>query len=245
LGVDVMNQTRSKNEPTSPPLGEEAEMNTATADETIVNAVRRELEWDPKVNANSLGVTAVDGSIALIGTVPSHGEKLAAVKAAERVYGVRTVAAKITVELPDASVVGDEEIAETIARQLQSNTAVPETVKADVEKGYVTLRGTVEWAYQREAAERPISLVRGIYHVANLISVEPRLTLAADLRARVHEAIGRMADLDARSIGVAEKDGTVHLHGSVHSLAERRIAEHAAAGAPGVRAVNNELVVTP
>jgi osmotically-inducible protein OsmY len=224
---------------------EEAAMHTGVPDATVVNAVRRELDWDPKVNANALGVTATDGSIFLMGIVSSIGEKLAAVKAAERVYGVRTVAAEITVELPGASVAGDADIAETIARQLQWNTAVPDTVTADVDKGYVTLRGTVEWAYQREAAERPINLVRGIYHVANLIRIEPRLTFADDLKARVHDAISRMADLDARSIGVTERDGTVQLHGSVHSIAERRIAEHAAAGAPGVRAVNNELVVTP
>jgi osmotically-inducible protein OsmY len=220
-------------------------MHIGIPDTTVVEEVRHELDWDPKVNANALGVTAMGGSIVLRGVVSSNGEKLAAVKAAERVYGVRTVAAEITVELRGANVVGDIDIAETIARQLEWNTAVPDTVKADVENGYVTLRGTVEWAYQREAAERPINLVRGIYHVANLITVEPRLTLADDLRARVHAAIGRMADLDARSIGVAERDGTVHLHGSVHSVAERRIAEHAASGAPGVRAVLNELVVTP
>jgi osmotically-inducible protein OsmY len=40
------------------------------------------------------------GSILLIGTVSSHSEKLAAVRAAERVYGVRTVAVDIAVELP-------------------------------------------------------------------------------------------------------------------------------------------------
>jgi hypothetical protein len=32
-------------------------MNTETANETIADAVRRELDCDPKVNANSLGVT--------------------------------------------------------------------------------------------------------------------------------------------------------------------------------------------
>ena len=62
--------------------------------------------------------------------------------AAERVYGVRTVADEITVELPEANVVGDAAIAETIARQLEWNTLVPETVEADVHDGFVTLRGT-------------------------------------------------------------------------------------------------------
>ena len=221
-------------------------MDTQTADTTIANAVRRELDWDPKVNANALGVTADDGSIVLMGAVSSNGEKLAAVKAAERVFGVRTVASDISVELPGEHVKGDPEIAEAISRQLQWNTAVPDTVKADVEKGCVTLRGTVEWSYQREAAERPVQLVRGIYHVTNLITVEPRVQLTDDLEDRVHEALDRMADLEARSIGVvATGDGSVHLHGSVHSFAERRIAGHVAAAAPGVRHLLNELIVTP
>jgi osmotically-inducible protein OsmY len=220
-------------------------MKTGITDRTLEDAVRRELDWDPKVNANSLAATAKNGSIVLMGAVSSHAEKLAAVKAVERVYGVRTVADEIAVELPGASVVGDAEIAETIARQLNWNTLVPDTVKADVENGFVTLRGTVEWAYQRDAAERPINLVRGIYRVTNLITVEPRVKLAADLGHRVHEAIDRMADLDGRSIGVTESNGTVHLQGSVHSFTERRIAEHAAAGAPGVKEVENDLAVTP
>jgi osmotically-inducible protein OsmY len=122
----------------------------------------------------------------------------------------------------------------------------PDTVEADVRDGFVTLRGTVEWSYQREAAERPVNLVRGIYLVTNLIRVEPRAGLATeDVEQRVHDAIGRMDDLDARSIGVTTSDGTVHLQGSVHSLADRRIAEHAAASAPGVREVKNDIAVTP
>ena len=96
-----------------------------------------------------------------------------------------------------------------------------------------------------DAAERPLNVVRGVYCVTNLITVEPQAKLAADLGDRVDEALNRMADLDARSIGVAASNGTVHLQGSVRTFAERRIAEHAAAAAPGVREVSNELVVTP
>jgi osmotically-inducible protein OsmY len=174
-----------------------------------------------------------------------HAEKVAAIRAAERVFGVRTVAVEIRVELPGHSVVVDQEIAETIARQLHWNTLVPDTVKADVDSGFVTLRGTVEWGYQREAAEHPINLVRGVSKVTNLITIEPREKVSAELGQRVLEAIGRLADLDARSIGVDSTDGTVHLRGSVHTFAERRTAERAASSAPGVREVYNELVVTP
>jgi osmotically-inducible protein OsmY len=220
-------------------------MKTETTDKRIDDAVRRELDWDPKVNANALGVTAKDGAIVLTGVVSSNAEKLAAVRATERVYGVRTVATEIRVQLPRDSVAVDQDIAETIGRQLHWNTLVPDTVKADVDSGFVTLRGTVEWGYQREAAEHPINLVRGVSKVTNLIKIEPHEKVNAELDQRVLEAIGRMADLDARSIGVTSTDGTVHLHGSVHTFAERRTAERTAAAAPGVREVYNELVVTP
>ena len=220
-------------------------MKTEATNEKIAGAVRRELDWDPKVNANALGVTVEDGAVVLTGVVSSNAEKLAAVRAAERVFGVRAVASELRVELPGDSVVVDELIAESIARQLRSNTLVPATVQADVQDGYVTLRGAVQWMYQREAAEHPINLVRGVCAVTNLITIEPHEKVGAELGQQVREAMGRMADLDARSIEVTTSAGTVQLHGSVHTFGERRTAERAAAAAPGVSEVQNELAVTP
>jgi osmotically-inducible protein OsmY len=220
-------------------------MNTTAPDQTIADAVRRALDWDPKVHANALGVREADGAIVLMGTVASNAEKLAAVKAAERVRGVRAVACEISVELPGASPVGDLDIAQMIARQLHWNTAVPNTITAEVDHGCVTLRGTVEWSYQRDAAERPIHLLRGISQVTNLIAVEPERELTVGLGDQIHEAISRMADLDAATIEVEAHGATVHLRGSVRSLAQKRIAAYVAAAAPGVREVDNALVVTP
>ena len=110
----------------------------------------------------------------------------------------------------------------------------------------MTLRGTVEWSHQREAAERPLEDLCGVCGVSNEITIEPRpKPNSADAEEQVHQAIARMADLDARSIGVSVRNRIVHLHGNVHSLAERRIAEEAAASAAGVTRVKNEIVVTP
>jgi osmotically-inducible protein OsmY len=221
-------------------------MKPGTTDKTIEDAVMRELEWDPEVSAAHIAVSAKDGAVLISGHVSSYSERLAAVRAAERIYGVRAVADETEVKLADASVSSDAEIAETISRQLRANANVPDTVKVEVRHGHVTLRGAVEWSYQRDAAERPIELVRGVYTVKNEITIKPREKASGRVvEERVHEAIGRMADLDARSIGVAVRRGTVHLQGHVHSLAERRTAERAAASAPGVRKVNNDIEVTP
>lgn len=166
--------------------------------------------------------------------------------AAERVYGVRGVADEIDVRLPSTSIGGDAEIAAMISRQLRANPFLPETVKVEVKHGHVTLRGTVESVHQRDAAERPIEHVPGVYTVSNLITVKPRSSPdSAEIERAVHEAIGRMAALDARAIGVAVSNGTVNLRGHVHSLAERQVAERTAAAAPGVKKVENEIIVTP
>lgn len=221
-------------------------MKPGTIDKTIEESVMRELEWDPRVNARRIGVTAKDGAVVLAGNVDSYAERVGAVRATERVYGVRAVANEIEVEPAAPPEGSDTDIAETIARQLCCSSVVPDTVEAEVRNGYVTLRGTVEWSHQREAAERPLEDLRGVCGVSNEITIGPRpKPKAADVETQVHQAIARMADLDARSIGVSVRNRIVHLHGNVHSLAERRIAEEAAASAAGVNRVKNEIVVTP
>ena len=220
-------------------------MKTPNSDKILRDTVVRELEWDPRVHTDHIGVAASDGAITLSGHVPSYSDRWAAVRAAERVYAVRTVADEIEIKLSDSSVRDDEDIAEDIARHMHSNTAIPSGIKAEVHDGHVTLRGHVEWNYERSEAERSIRYLAGVHNVSNAITVKPHLPNTADVDHRVSEAIERMADLDARSIRVTATNGTVYLHGVVHSFAERRTAGFAAAAAPGVTNVENEILVTP
>jgi osmotically-inducible protein OsmY len=217
---------------------------TSTSDKALQEAVMRELEWDPSVDAAHIGVIARDGAVTLTGHVPSFAQKWAAVRAAERVFGVRAVADELKVKLPGESTRDDEEIAEQIARTLRWNTMVPQTVTAEVRRGLVTLRGEVEWSYQKDEAERAVRNITGVVGVNNLITVKPK-TKPADVQRRIAEALSREADLDARRISVTTSDGTVELHGTVRSFSEKRLAEQAAASAPGVSKVENKLAVVP
>jgi osmotically-inducible protein OsmY len=212
----------------------------------LQTAVIKELQWDPKVDATHIGVFVKDGAVTLTGEVSSYSEKLAAVSAAERVYGVRAVADEIKVELPGTSTRDDTDIAAEIARELSWNDRVPDTVDAEVRKGYVTLRGEVDWNYQREAAEEVVRNLTGVRGVTNLITVKsPVEPKPSDIESRIADAIHRMADLDSRSIRVTRSNGIVRLQGHVHSLYEKKVAESAAASAPGVTRVENEIDVTP
>jgi osmotically-inducible protein OsmY len=220
-------------------------MKTVTNDKTMRASVERELEWDAKLDAARIAVSANDGAIVLSGHVSTYSDKWDAVKAAERVYGVRAVADEIEVKLASSSERDDADIAESITRQLHASSAIPQSVKAEVKNGYVTLRGEVQWNYQRTEAERTLRYLWGVKGLANMITIMPQAPKATDVAQRVSEAIERMAHVDARSVWVTATNGTVHLHGHVHSFAEKRTAGLAAASAPGVTHVANDVLVTP
>jgi osmotically-inducible protein OsmY len=57
---------------------------------------------------------------------------------------------------------------------LKWNTLVPDTVEAEVQQGWVTLRGHVDWNYQRDAVDRAVRDIKGVKGVTNLITVKPR-----------------------------------------------------------------------
>jgi osmotically-inducible protein OsmY len=215
------------------------------SDADLRESVLAEFDWDPSVDDLELDVAVKDGAVSLGGRVMSYSQRHAAVRAAERVRGVKAVADDIDVVLPDAVDRKDSEIAAEIAYERERNTAIPDSVTAEVRNGQVTLRGSVAWDYQRDEAARTVRHLVGIRDVSNLIEVEPEVVEAddTDIETRIHQALGRMADVDASSISVTKSDDVVRLEGSVGSLAERRIAQRVAESAPGVSRVENDIVI--
>jgi osmotically-inducible protein OsmY len=220
-------------------------MKPIISDTVLRDAVVNELERDPEVAAKHISVTAIDGAITLGGHVMSNHEKHEAVRAAERVSAVRAVADEIEVRPPSLHELADDEIAEEIAHLRSWRAQIPDSVAAQVRDGRVILHGQAESTSQREDAESVVRRLTGVRVVDNLIKVKPRTEpTAADVEHRVQEAIAQMPDLNARSIRITMNDSTVHLHGHVPSLAALQTALHAAETAPGVTAVESEIVVT-
>lgn len=214
-------------------------------DKTLQDAVMRELNWEPRVDAAHIGVIASNGSITLTGEVPTYTARTAAVKAAERVYGVRAVANDLKVTLHGPHPHSDSEIAEAAARALRWHNEVPDTVDAEVKDGLITLTGAVEWRFQRYAAMRAVRDLRGVRGVANQVIVETPQAKPVDVEQRIKQAFERNARLDARQVDVSIANGKVHLYGHVHSIFEKHVAEDAASAAPGVTSVEDHLVVMP
>ena len=219
-------------------------MATATlihTDEEIQKDVLAELKWDAQVQPNEIGVSVKDGVVTLTGWVDSYLKKWAAEDAAHRVGGVKAVANDIEVKLFSERT--DADIAEAAIRALQWDASVPaDKIQVTVSKGWVTLKGEVNWNFEKQDAERVVRRLTGVKGVSNLITVKPSTT-PSELKKRIEDALVRNAKVDANTITVEVQGSKAILKGAVRAWVEKEEAERVAWLAPGVTSVENRIAV--
>lgn len=217
------------------------------SDQTIKENVTAELNWEPMVEADHIGVAVRDGIVTLSGHVETYGQKSAAERAAGRVRGVKAIAEEIEVRLAPNILRSDEEIAAAAVNRLEWDSAVPlNSVKVLVQGGHVTLSGTVAQYYQSRAAAWAVQPLWGVMSVSNQIAVlgpaKPQQD-PAQIANDIRHALKRSWIVDD-SVTVSAKDGTVTLSGHTLNMAERNLAAATAWAAPGTKAVDNHIRIS-
>ena len=157
-------------------------------DSELQRDVLDELAWEPSVDAAEIGVSVENGVVILNGTVKSWFQKWTAERAAQRVEGVLAVTDELVVKLAGDNQYSDADIARAAVNALDWNASVPRNeIKVLVEKGWITLQGSVEHHYQKDAAERAVRNLKGVKGISNVIAITPRVS-AEDVKNKIKKA---------------------------------------------------------
>jgi osmotically-inducible protein OsmY len=213
------------------------------SDNTLRQDILDELEFEPSVDATTVGVAVRDGVVTLTGWVESYSEKLAIERAVERIKGVKGIAQEIEVRPGTPNGLHDDEITQRAVAALYWSTLVPDgQVMVKVEGGHVSLMGTLDWAYQKRGALDLVRGLRGVTGVTDLIELTQRVA-SKDVKAAIETALRRNAEIEDRGVTVSVTGNRVILDGCVRSWRARRVVEDAAWSVAGVTEVTDQLIV--
>ena len=189
--------------------------------EILQKNVQDAIKWEPLLHAAEIGVVVKNGVVTLTGTVDSYLKKIEVEKATKSVTGVVAVIEKIEVCFLNPSYKDDTQIVSEVLCALKLNNELPdEQIKIEVEKGWVTLEGTLNWNYQKDAAKRVVDRIPGVKGITNNILVK---TETKDLveRLDIEKAFARNWAIDINDIEVSVYHNTVTLIGKVDSLGNK------------------------
>jgi len=211
-------------------------------DHQMKDDVTAELDWEPSIQADHIGVAVENGVVTLSGHVESYWQKAEAERAVARVNGVKGLAEELEVRLPHHMRKADDEIAQAALTRLSLDSTIPkDAIKVKVQKGWVTLTGEVDWHYQKDSAEREVRPLMGVTTVSNKVTVKAHPN-TAKISEKVSHALHRTRFTD-ENVKVTATEGRVRLTGHVPTWSDRRLAARTAWAAPGVTSVQNDISV--
>lgn len=213
------------------------------SDSQLRTDVMDELGSDPAIDTRNMAVLVKDGVVTVNGLVDTYLQKHAVERALYRVAGVRGVALDLEVRLAPEHRRSDAEIAQAALHALGWHSLVPnDSVRVQVEDGWVTLTGEVDWGYQAGSAEQCVHSLMGVRGITNQIRLKRRAD-PEKLRGEIAAAFMRHGQREAKHIAVDVDGGVVTLSGTVHSMGEHEAAIGVAYAARGVTRVIDKLQV--
>jgi osmotically-inducible protein OsmY len=211
-------------------------------DKQIQLDVLADIERDIRFKPAEIGVEVDRGVVTLTGTVSSYVKLGEAADIASMVPGVKDVANKLTVTLFGAPR-DDTAISHAVRSALEWDVTVPEEkIDTIVRSGVVTLKGTVDYWYQRKAAVDAVSHLLGVVSVNDHIVVAPSVRTDREIHDELKAALVRRFPFE--EIDVAVDKGDAILQGTVPTYRMYREAESLTWGTRGVKEVTNKLAIS-
>jgi osmotically-inducible protein OsmY len=211
----------------------------------LQQAVLGQLGKDPVLHGTGIEVSVKEGIVTFNGTVRSLSEKWTAERVTQHVPGVTAIVDETVVNLPGDAERSDVQIARAAVTRLEAVAKVPlDKINILVHNGLITIRGEVQYFYQRVEVERALQSLMGVRGIYNELAVVPPVT-AAVVKEEVEKALQCVDEIDGQRICVEVTGNQVLLRGDVKTWREHEAAQEAASKIMGVRDVQNKIRVAP
>jgi len=159
------------------------------------------------------------------------------------------VASGVPLAMPNSqsSVITDQDITIATESRFVVDNSVPEhAIDVTTHNGIVTLDGHVHTILAKDRATRIVENVRGVKAIVNRIDVVSLDTKTDQaLTDGVRTALAKDAATDSYEIQVESRNGVVALRGRVDSWQEKQLSAQVAKSVPGVKAIDNQLMIKP
>jgi len=201
---------------------------------TLKNEILHALDQDPKIDASHIGIIVDNGIVTLTGRVHSLTDSEYAVNVTKKVSGVKAIAQEIQVIDNAKNDHSDESILVNITEYFERDTMVPESqVQISVRDGRVTVTGTVEWLFQKNAIEQIIRGVEGVIDYTNQVSIqEPKSD--SEMESVIARKIANAPSMNADGLEIAVHNGNVTLGGVIENRKTHNKIVDTVSGVPGV-----------
>lgn len=222
-------------------------------DAQIIEDVKTRLGLDVYLSGIHIAASVTDGMVTLEGMVQSPYQMDRAFMDVYVIQNVVDVHNKLKVAWGPNKInapenrLSDTQLSRTIQNQLALNLRIehPWDIQVQVQRGHVTLNGTVATYQQRLLASRDANDVIGVAWISNMISVKavPRSdsSIIEDARFNIDADYALLGDI----IKVFVRDGKALLTGTVQSYFQKARAENDVGRIVGVKDVVDALDVNP
>ncbi len=221
-------------------------------DRDIKADILSRLKWDIYVNQQFIDVSVDDGDVSLSGNVASAAEKEWAYDDAW-VNGVKSVNDNdLKIQWWENStqqaaqnnrVLRNKELEAALEQAyILDPRIMSDRVNIMVDKGTVTLRGTVTDLQAKNAAEKDARRTIGVFQIINDLKVQPKsIPESTELEERVSKALTKNPYVEKFKIDVTARNGKIFLTGNVDNKFGKNIAGETASSVKGVTEVENDI----
>ncbi|MDR3428198.1 MULTISPECIES: BON domain-containing protein [Silvimonas] len=143
------------------------------SDSEFQTETQERLKWPAAAKIRHAAIELKDSTAA-----PLFAKNTGARRAARQAASIEGTVLESHQRAPLASHGNDEQISREIARLLEQTTGVlPRSLKVQVESGWVTLTGELDWNYQKAKIIAAIHYMPGVDGLSDEITIKPRARL--------------------------------------------------------------------